>query len=74
MVIFVAFLMTDVMKVKDIIKLLEANGWVLSRMKGDHRIFKKEGEPANICVPGALSKDVHPGTERAILRDANLKH
>ncbi len=61
------------MKVKEIISLLEANGWVLTRIKGDHRIFKKDGAEANICVPGPLNKDVHKGTERAILRDAKLK-
>ncbi len=36
------------MKVKEIIRLLEANGWVLSRIRGDHRIFKKDGEAFNI--------------------------
>ncbi|MCD8293174.1 MAG: type II toxin-antitoxin system HicA family toxin [Prevotellaceae bacterium] len=61
------------MKTKEIIKMLEANGWVLYRIKGDHRIYKKEGEAMNICVPGALNKDIHKGTEQAILRDAKLK-
>ncbi len=61
------------MKVKEIINLLEANGWVLYRTRGDHRIYKKEGEAMNICVPGALNRDLHKGTERAILRDAKLK-
>ncbi len=60
------------MKVKEIIELLEANGWKLYRIRGDHRIFKKEGETLNICVPGSLNKDLHAGTEHAILKDANI--
>ena len=29
-------------KVKSVIALLKANGWVFVRMRGDHRVFKKK--------------------------------
>ena len=39
-----------VYKVKQVIKLLEADGWVLEKWKGDHRQFKhptKKGKVTN---------------------------
>ena len=59
-------------KVKEIILLLEINGWRHVRTKGDHRVFKKLGNPNNISVPGKDSKDLAEGTYKRILRDAGL--
>jgi predicted RNA binding protein YcfA (HicA-like mRNA interferase family) len=39
------------MKVKEIIKRLESEGWVQLRQKGSHRIFKKTGETELIVLP-----------------------
>lgn len=61
------------MKVKEVISLLEANGWKFIRMKGDHRIFFKDGARRPIVVPGSNSKDVKVGTLESILREAGLK-
>ncbi len=36
---------------RDIEKLATQAGWVFSRMKGDHAIYKKEGFWANLPVP-----------------------
>jgi len=44
-------------KVRDIIKRLEADGWVLVRQTGSHRQFRHESKPGTVTVPG------HPGTE-----------
>lgn len=60
-------------KVKEVILLLEINGWRHVRTRGDHRIFKKIGTTNNICVPGKDSQDMPEGEYRAILRAANLK-
>ena len=60
-----------VKQVRAVIALLEANGWVYSHTKGDHRIFKKKGERP-IPVSGALSDDVPVGTLKSILRSAKL--
>lgn len=61
-----------VKKVKQVIDLLEENGWVFTRMRGDHRIFKKEGHRP-IVVPGTLNHDLPEGTYNSILRQAGLK-
>lgn len=60
-------------KVKEVVSLLESNGWEFIRMKGDHRIFYKKGARRPIVVPGANSKDVKVGTLDSILREAGLK-
>ena len=39
------------MKVKEIIKRLESEGWILVRQKGSHKIFKKAGAPELIVLP-----------------------
>lgn len=61
-----------VKKVREVIDLLEANGWKYDRMKGDHRIFKKQGY-RSIVVPGTLNHDLPEGTYNSILRQAGLK-
>lgn len=57
---------------KEVILLLEINGWRHVRTKGDHRVFKKIGSQKNISIPGKDSKDLAEGTYRKILKDAGL--
>ena len=61
-------------KVFEVIELLEANGWVYQRTKGDHRIFKKDGARRPIPIPGNRNDDVPPGVLNAILRESGLKN
>jgi predicted RNA binding protein YcfA (HicA-like mRNA interferase family) len=64
------------MKYKEIIKLLEANGWYFHHMgKGDHMIYRHSNPPRSIVVSagGKLNRDIPPGTENALLRQAGLK-
>jgi len=39
------------MKVKDIIKRLESDGWIMVRQKGSHKQFKHPGKPDLITLP-----------------------
>lgn len=39
------------MKIKEIIKRLEDDGWVFIRQKGSHKVFKKPGINEIIVVP-----------------------
>ena len=59
-------------KVKEVMLLLQMNGWHLDRIKGNHRIFEKKGHRP-IPVSGKESEDMSEGLYRAILREANLK-
>ena len=61
------------MTVKAVIALLEENGWKYIRMRGDHRIYYKEGARRPIVVPGKESDDLKDGTLGSILREAGLK-
>lgn len=62
------------MKVKEVIKLLEANGWTKTRHDGTgHRIYSKPGAKRPIPVSGKLSDDVGKGLLAKIKREAGLK-
>lgn len=54
--------------VREVIRRLEDEGWVLSRIKGDHRIFTKAGKV--IVVSGNLNDTLKRGTWGAIRRQA----
>ena len=60
-------------KVKEVIDLLEANGWHYIGTSGDHRKFIKPGMKRPVMVAGRLSSDVPIGTFKAIMREAGLK-
>ena len=61
------------MKVKEIIKLLEQDGWYLARTKGSHRQFKHPEKAGAVTVAGKESLDVPRGTLNSILKQAGLK-
>jgi predicted RNA binding protein YcfA (HicA-like mRNA interferase family) len=61
------------MKVRDIIKLIEADGWVLVTTKGSHRQYKHPAKIGRVTIAGHLSDDVAPGTLNSVLKQAGLK-
>jgi len=61
------------MKVRDVIKLVEEDGWQLERMKGSHRQFKHEEKSGLVTIAGHPSVDVPSGTLNSILKQASLK-
>ena len=60
-------------KVREIILLIEADGWYLYRTRGDHRQFKHSEKKGKVTVPGKLSDDLDPNTAKSILRQSGLK-
>jgi len=61
-----------VRKVKEIIKLIESDGWFLVKIRGDHRQFKHPTKKGKVTVPGKLSDDLDPNTAKNILIQAGL--
>jgi predicted RNA binding protein YcfA (HicA-like mRNA interferase family) len=61
------------MKVKELIALLENQGWLQVRQKGSHRQFHHATKPGTVTVSGKLSVDVPPGTLNHVLKQAGLK-
>lgn len=55
---------------KEMISLLEKNGFVFSRQGGSHKIFHKKGFPP-ISVP-YHGKDLKKGLTARILKDAGI--
>ena len=64
------------MTYRQLIKLLEANGWMFHRTgKGAHMIYRHSTRPGTIVVAhgGELGREIPTGTQNAILRQAGLK-
>lgn len=61
------------MKVKDLIKRIEADGWIQSRQRGSHRQFKHPTKPGTVTVSGKPNVEVPPGTLNNVLKQAGLK-
>jgi predicted RNA binding protein YcfA (HicA-like mRNA interferase family) len=59
------------MKPKELIRLLEENGFVFIRQTGSHAVFKKPGN--KIIIVPIHSKDIPKGTLLSILKDANIE-
>ncbi|MBU8788839.1 MULTISPECIES: type II toxin-antitoxin system HicA family toxin [Bacillus] len=57
---------------RDIIKLLNQDGWYLKRVVGSHHHFKHPTKPGTVTVPHP-KKDFKPGTLNSILKQAGLK-
>ncbi|MBX3163207.1 MAG: type II toxin-antitoxin system HicA family toxin [Bacteroidetes bacterium] len=62
------------MKVKEIIKLLEQDGWKAVRQKGSHRQYRHPTKLGTVTVSGhKMSDDIPKGTENSIKKQAGLK-
>lgn len=60
-------------KVKELMALLESDGWVLVRTKGSHRQYHHPEKPGTVTVAGKASVEVPPGTLTSALRQAGIK-
>ncbi len=61
------------MRVRDVIALIEADGWRLVATRGSHRQYKHPTKPGRVTVPGQLGDDLKAGTLNSILKQAGLK-
>ncbi len=62
----------EVTKVREIIKLIETDGWYRIKSKGGHRQYKHPVKRGRVTVPGQLNADLDKKTEKSILRQAGL--
>jgi predicted RNA binding protein YcfA (HicA-like mRNA interferase family) len=60
-------------KVRELIKVLQEDGWVQARMRGSHRQFKHPSKPGTVTVAGKPNVDIPPGTLNNALKQAGLK-
>ena len=61
------------MKVREVIRLLERDRWVLVVTKGSHRQFKHPTKSGRVTVSGHLGDDMPKGTFGSVKRQAGLK-
>jgi predicted RNA binding protein YcfA (HicA-like mRNA interferase family) len=61
------------MKVRELVALIEREGWQLVRIKGSHRQFHHPSRAGTVTVAGKPSVDIPPGTLNNVLRQAGLK-
>jgi predicted RNA binding protein YcfA (HicA-like mRNA interferase family) len=61
------------MKVREVIKILEKDGWYLIRTKGSHRQYKHPTKKGLVTIAGHLSDDLSKGTLNSVLKQAGLK-
>jgi len=59
------------MKVRDVIKQIQEDGWYLVRTKGSHRQYKHQTKLGLVTVPGKPSDELAPGTLNSILNSLN---
>lgn len=65
--------MGEMPKVREAIKLIEADGWQEVVTKGSHRQFKHSTKSGRVTIAGKPSDDLAPGTYNSILKQAGLK-
>jgi predicted RNA binding protein YcfA (HicA-like mRNA interferase family) len=61
------------MKIREIIKIIENDGWFLKRTKSSHRQFRHPSKSGAVTIAGHERDDLHPKTESSILKQAGLK-
>ena len=61
------------MKIRDVLKELEDDGWRVVRQRGSHQQMKHATKPGLVTVAGKPNDDLAPGTLNSILKQAGLK-
>ena len=61
------------MKVREVIRLVEGDGWHLVVTEGSHRQFKHAVKSGRVTVSGHPGDDMPKATLASVLRQAGLK-
>ena len=60
------------MKIRDLIRMLQQDGWTLVRTMGSHRQFGHPEKPGTVTVAGKLGVDMPRGTLNIVMKQAGL--
>ena len=60
------------MKIRDVLKLIEADGWYKVKSKGGHRQYKHPTKPGRVTIAGHPNDDLGPETLNSIFKQARL--
>jgi predicted RNA binding protein YcfA (HicA-like mRNA interferase family) len=58
---------------RDLVKLLESDGWYLSRIRGSQKQYKHRKKTGLVTLAGKSSDDVAPAAQHSVAEQAELK-
>lgn len=61
------------MKVRDVIKLIEGDGWYLVTTRGSYRQYKHPTKSGRVTIAGHQNDDLAPGTLNSVIKQAQLQ-
>ena len=61
------------MKVREVIRLIEKDGWYLVNQVGSHRQYKHTSKSGRVTISGNSGLDMPKGTLNSVLKQAGLK-
>ncbi len=61
------------MKIREVIRLIEEDGWYLVVTKGSHRQYKHATKPGRVTIAGHQNDDLAPGTLNSVFKQAQLQ-
>lgn len=61
------------MKVREVIKVIQQDGWFQVRQRGSHRKFHHPVKRGTVTIAGQSGEHVPKGTLNSILKQAGLK-
>ena len=61
------------MKVREVLEILEREGWVIVRQRGSHRQLQHPSGRGTVTVAGALGDDIPRGTLASFWRQAHMR-
>jgi len=59
-------------KVREVIRRIEQDGWYLVGQRGSHRQYRHPRKPGRVTVAGKAGDDMAVGTVRSVFRQAGL--
>lgn len=63
----------DLVKVRDVIRTIEEDGWFQVRQRGSHRQFKHLAKSGLVTIAGKPNDELAPGTLNSVLKQAGLR-
>ena len=66
-------LYAPIMKVGEILRMLQDDGWYHVATRGSHRQFKHPTKPGRVTVAGKPGDDIAPGTLNSIYKQTGWK-
>ncbi len=61
------------MKIREVIRLIEADGWYQVAMKGSHRQYKHPVKPGRVTIAGHPKDELAVGTLNSVFKQAQLQ-